>query len=171
MQQTAQIASPAELDAAMHVVDIRAWLLFGVSVLLLGLTLCWAALTTVKTTVSVDGAIAGPDRATLFVGAADGRRVSPGMQVTLTPFLANAGATVVQGQVVTVGTAEVSLASLVGVTNDDAFASSLAARGEVVPLTVRLAHPIVLPPGDSGTVLCHGQVIVEQVRPITLFIP
>jgi hypothetical protein len=170
MRHPAEIASPAELDAAMRAVDVRAWLLLGVSAVLLGMALCWAALATVSTTVSVDGAIAGADSATLFVGMADGRTIRPGMQVTLTPFLASAAATDVHGQVVSVGTDPVSLAGLVRVTSDDAFAGSLAARGELVPLTVRLEHNTVLPPG-GGTVLCHAQVIVEQVRPITLFIP
>jgi hypothetical protein len=184
-----KLRSPDQLDELMTVISPKGWLALIGLCTLLAAVLVWACVATVQTKVSgsgiltLSGASSDTLEAVMYVSAADGQRIEPGMAVQLSPVSANSelyGFLV--GQVAAVRSNPATQREMLDVLKNDALAQSFIADGALIEVHIQLHKAPTAsgyqwtrsagPPKPlADTTLALGQIVVAEQRPIALLFP
>jgi hypothetical protein len=139
-----RLSSPEELDRLMHVTSPRSWLFLVILFASLVAGVLWLSFTNIPTTLSAQGALTaspgspGRLQAIVYVDPQAGDQIAPGMQVSVR--VRHQGVQVsLPGTVRSVDDFAVTRQQMLVVVRNDAYARSLAAGGNVLPVHVALA--------------------------------
>ena len=172
-----RLSSPEELDRLMHVTSPRSWLILVILFLSLLAGGLWLAFTYIPTTVSAQGALArasgasrspGHVHAIVYVSPGQADEIVRGMQAKV-QVRHNGGVVSFPGTVETVHDFAVTQREMTAVVRNEAFARSLAASGDVLPVDVDLtgAQARNLPPG----LLARATITLTKQQALKLVVP